>query len=834
MNMQKKTPKPEKEKKEKIKKEKPAKVKKVKVKKEKPVKEKSVKEKPVKVKAAKEKQKPVKVKKEKAPKSRTKTEKVTRTAKNTGKVKPARAKNPKKQKKTSNKASFTRKMGAKMMVVILPVIMISMTVLTVISVQSGSKSINSEISSRMEAELQVQDDQVSSYFRQITDIADMLSNAVLTSFDRVDITAYENLLKKVVEENDFVVSSGIWFEPYVFNLEEKYTGPLARKDNNVTYISTPYSAEDTNYTKQQFYSIAQTAAQADAQTILTEAIYDITQNTFKITAVVPLICDGTTLLETTEPEVTIQVIPTTTNTNASSGLGTETPEPEDYVVKRTGFIGCVTIDVKLDDIKEFIESTTVGDKGKATLLSAEGTYMAGSSQKNISKRLKITKEENESLAKAGEEIVANQNGKVSYTEDGEKYNIYYSTLKTNGWKVMITIPQSELTESVDKMTILMILVCIAAACVTAVVVAIEVSSIIKRINRVKKFAGILADGDFTTEPIRVKTRDELGIMSESLNIMYANNKEVIENIAEHSEQIDDSSKRLNEAAQRLTEQFRSIQSHMNEVNESMLTASAATEQVNASTEEVLSNVNMLAGETKNSMHQVSEIKQRAAQVGDNSRQAYNSATELSVQFEEKMQVTIANAKVVENIGELASVISGIADQIDLLSLNASIDAARAGEQGKGFAVVATEIGKLAKETTEAVDRIQNTIVDVQSAFDDLINASDGILDFVKNTVTPDYDKFVGVAEQYGEDAENIVKLSKNISDMSGNIKMIMTEVSGAIQSIAEASQTTADISSGIMSAVDEVTEDVNDISGMSEETSSIAVNLNSVVGKFKL
>ncbi len=820
MNMQKKAPKPEKDKKEKIKKEKP-----VKVKKEKPVKvkkEKIKKEKPVKVK--KEKQKPAKIKKEKTPKIRTKA------AKNTGKVRPAKPKNPKKQKKNSNKAAFTRKMGAKMMVVILPVIMISMTVLTVISVQSGSKSINSEISSRMEAELQVQDDQVTSYFRQITDIADMLSNAVLTSFDRVDIVAYENLLTKVVEENDFVVSSGIWFEPYVFNLEQKYTGPLARKDNNVTYISTPYSEEDTNYTKQQFYSIAQAAT----QTILTEAIYDITQNTFKITAVVPLICDGTTLLETTEPEVTIQVMPTTTNTNVSSGLGTETPEPEDYVVKRTGFIGCVTIDVKLDDIKEFIESTTVGDKGKATLLSAEGTYMAGSSQKNISKRLKITKEENESLAKAGEEIVANQNGRVTYTEDGEKYNIYYSTLGTNGWKVMITIPQSELTESVEKMTILMILVCVAAACVTAVVVALEVSSIIKRINRVKKFAGILADGDFTTEPIRVKTKDELGMMSESLNIMYANNKEVIENIAEHSEQIDDSSKRLNEAAQRLTEQFKSIQSHMNEVNESMLTASAATEQVNASTEEVLSNVNMLAGETKNSMHQVSEIKQRAAQVGDNSRQAYNSATELSVQFEEKMQVTIANAKVVENIGELASVISEIADQIDLLSLNAPIEAARAGEQGKGFAVVATEIGKLAKETTEAVDRIQNTIVDVQSAFDDLINASDGILDFVKNTVTPDYDKFVGVAEQYGEDAENIVKLSKNISDMSGNIKMIMTEVSAAIQSIAEASQTTADISSGIMLAVDEVTEDVNDISGMSEETSSIAVNLNSVVGKFKL
>ena len=810
--------------KEKVKKEKPVKVKKEKVKKEKPVKEKKEKVKKEKIK----KEKPVKIKKQKGEKKVR-----TKAAENGRKVKPeksGKAKKPKKEKKNKNKTALTRKIGVKMMIVILPVIIVSMTVLTIISVQSGSKSINSEISSRMDAELQVQDDQVSSYFNQIMDIADMLSNSVLTTFDRVDITAYENLLTKVVEENDFIVASGIWFEPYVFDLEQKYTGPLARKDNNITYISTPYSTDDASYKKQQFYSIAEGAT----ETVLTEAIYDINQNTFKITAVVPLISDGTNLLETTEPEVTIQVTPATTTTNASSSLGTEEPEPEDYVVKRTGFIGCVTIDVKLDDIKEFIESTTVGDKGKATLLSAEGTYMAGSSQKNISKRLKITQEETESLAKAGEEIIANESGSVSYTENGEKYNIYYNTLGTNGWKVMITIPQSELTESVNRMTIMMILVCIAAVCVTALVVALEVRSIINRINKVKKFAGILADGDFTTEPIRVKSKDELGMMSESLNIMYANNKEVIENIAEHSEQIDDSSKRLNEAAQRLTEQFRSIQSHMNDVNESMLTASAATEQVNASTDEVLSNVNTLAGETENSMKRVSEIKERAAKVGDSSKQAYDSATELSVKFEEKMQVTIANAKVVENIGELASVISVIADQIDLLSLNASIEAARAGEQGKGFAVVATEIGKLAKDTTEAVDRIQNTIIDVQSAFDDLINASDGILDFIKNTVTPDYDKFVGVAEQYGEDAESIVNLSKNISDMSNNIKMIMTEVSEAIQSIAEASQTTADISNGIMSAVDTVTGDVNDISGMSEETSSIAINLNSVVGKFKL
>ena len=283
-----------------------------------------------------------------------------------------------------------------------------------------------------------------------------------------------------------------------------------------------------------------------------------------------------------------------------------------------------------------------------------------------------------------------------------------------------------------------------------------------------------------------------------------------------------------------TEQFRQIQNNMNEVNESMMTAGAATEEVNASAEEVLSNINVLTDETENSMKMVGEIRKRAEQVGENSKKAYESASELSVDFEKKLTITMENAKVVDNIGELASVISGIADQIDLLSLNASIEAARAGEQGKGFAVVASEIGKLAKGTASAVERIQNTIGDVQKAFDDLNSAAGGILDFVKNTVTPDYDSFVEVAQQYGNDAESIEELAHSISDMSNSIKNIMTEVSQAIQSIAQASQTTSDISNSITQVVDDVTEDVKGISQMSEDTSSIASDLNEVVGKFKL
>lgn len=769
-----------------------------KVKKEK--KERVKKEKPAKVKEKKER---VKTKKEKGKDESGKEKKISRMPK-TGKTK--KVKNAKK----------SASMKTRILITVLPVTIIAMTALTIISVQYGSKNINSAISAQMEAELQVQGNKVTNYFTKITDIADTLASTVNSSYQQVNLDSFETELVDIVTQNDALIGSGIWFESgYFTNGIEKieanatvstaeqgmadseeesseeetiyYVGPYAMRDNGKIQITYKYSTADNSYFKQKFYMMAKEAK----CTILTEPMYDITARSFKVTAIVPMFTDNV-------------------------------------------FIGCVTVDVSLDNIKEFIGNAAIGDNGKATLLSAEGKYLAGSTEKNVSKGLKIVDEENESLAKAGETVVQNDSGETEYTDGGKKYNVYYSTLESNGWKIMISIPEKEVMQSITQMTVVLIMLCLLAIVISAVVIVIAVTSIIKRLKKVNVFAGLLAEGDFTVEPLRIQSGDELALMAESLNRMYDSNKGMIVNIAEHSSKIDNSSKELFDAAQRLTEQFRQIQNNMNEVNESMMTAGAATEEVNASAEEVLSNINVLTDETENSMKMAGEIRKRAEQVGENSKKAYESASELSVNFEKKLTITMENAKVVDNIGELASVISGIADQIDLLSLNASIEAARAGEQGKGFAVVASEIGKLAKGTASAVERIQNTIGDVQKAFDDLNSAAGGILDFVKNTVTPDYDSFVEVAQQYGNDAESIEKLAYSISDMSNSIKNIMTEVSQAIQSIAQASQTTSDISNGITQVVDDVTEDVKGISHMSEDTSSIASDLNEVVGKFKL
>lgn len=268
------------------------------------------------------------------------------------------------------------------------------------------------------------------------------------------------------------------------------------------------------------------------------------------------------------------------------------------------------------------------------------------------------------------------------------------------------------------------------------------------------------------------------------------------------------------------ESFEEIQSNMTRINDAMMTASASTEEVNAS-------VDSLATEAKESLTVSRDIKQRAVSVEDASRSSYQTATELTARFEQRLRSSIENAKVVDRIGQTVRDIASIAEQINMLSLNASIEAARAGAQGKGFAVVAGEIGKLAGETEGMVKNIQSIIESVQEAFRQLSADSHDLLLFIQDTVTPDYNQFVETATQYGRDAEFFANNADQISN-------IMQEVKQAIASIAAAAQNTATAGSMVMASVDEVSKLVEDVGDMSHQQQQIADQLDSVVKRFRL
>lgn len=680
-----------------------------------------------------------------------------------------------------------KRIGTKMMVTVLPIIILAMLTLTIVSMNSSKKIINEQISSAMKSELAAQDGAMGEYLNSVSNMATTIADTVETSYSTTGMEIYEKMLANIIAENEIVLGSGLWFEPYTYDSTEQYMGPYIYKDGGKTVTTYEYSNAEYDYFSQEYYTMCVDATGAQ----FTDPYYDMTSDTIMSSCACPIIVDGK-------------------------------------------FIGCVTVDIQLDSITGLIENIKVGETGSAMLVTSDGTYLAGTDDEKVQNAVRIIDDDNLSLATAGNEILANDSGSCFYLEGTETINLYYTTLKETGWKLILKMPQAELNAPLNRLMVILFAVSVIAIIAAVVIVLIQVKTIAKSICRVQVFAGSLAEGNFTVEPIAVSSQDELGNMGASLNQMYDSNKTVINNIKNHAAEIGDSSSRLRDAAVNLAEKFNEIQHYMGDVNSAMLTTSAATEEVNASTEEVLSNLNLLAEQTESSMMMAQNIKERASEVGNNSRKAYDSATKLSGQFEDKLRVSIDNAKIVESIGELANVISGIAEQINLLSLNASIEAARAGEAGKGFAVVATEIGTLAGSTSEAVGQIQSTISEVKLAFNGLTNDAMGLLGFLQETVAPDYSNFMEVAEQYGKDAETIDETSNRIYTMAEAIKNIMQEATDAVQNIAEATQSTTELSSEIMNSIERVSGNVTDISGMSDTQDTIVRDLNAVVGKFIL
>ena len=681
-----------------------------------------------------------------------------------------------------------KKIGTKMLVVILPVVILAMLLLKAVIGFSSRDIINDQIDSRMQEELSAQSGVMGEDLHTVSSMAQSISRVVATTYQTTSMDTYEKMLGELIQDNDMVSGSGLWFEPYAYQADAEYMGPYVYKDGDQLATTYDYSNAEYNYFAQEYYELAK----ASTEPVFTDPYYDETSDSIMSTCAMPILVNDQ-------------------------------------------FIGCVTVDIQLDAITTLIDNIKVGDAGRGMLLTAEGVYIGGAAGDKIQNSVVITEDKDApALAKAAEKILAGDSGETSYKGSDGQINLYYSRVDATGWILIITMPNSELTQPIMQLLAKLFGICIVALIVVALVIIFSVNSISKGLNRVKAFAGSLAEGDFTVDPIQVKTQDELGIMGGSLNAMYDSNKDVISNIAEHATDIDEASTKLRSATTELSENFAEIKKNIEEVNNAMMTTSAATEEVNASTEEVLSNVNLLTEETQNSTAMAQEIRGRAKEVGETSRKSFESASTLAKQFEERLAESIENAKVVSSIEEMANVISEIAEQINLLSLNASIEAARAGEAGKGFAVVASEIGSLATSTAEAVGQIQNTISQVQNAFDSLTKDAQNMLGFVVNDVTPDYSNFVEVAKQYGEDAASIERTAENISNMSDNIKQIMQEVTAAVQSIAEATQDTTEVSGNMTEKVVVVADHVDNVSEMAEKEDVIARELTGVVSRFKL
>ncbi|MDI7744135.1 methyl-accepting chemotaxis protein [Lysinibacillus fusiformis] len=370
---------------------------------------------------------------------------------------------------------------------------------------------------------------------------------------------------------------------------------------------------------------------------------------------------------------------------------------------------------------------------------------------------------------------------------------------------------------------------ILAAIVTAFLIRRKTKPITQLIAQAKE----ITEGNLTVEPTKVKSKDEIGDLANTVNTMTSNLQNMIATMSATSHQITENA---NETASSLTEINDSMQVVTNNIDE---VSSAMTDGMHHA-DNASNTLSLLAGDLQSmkkkaditvensnkTMQVASEGEQRAKEIRLDMEKIRNGSKDVSNTIQ---QLVNSAAK----IQDITSTISGIASQTNLLALNASIEAARAGEHGKGFAVVAEEVRKLAEQSNTEVNEVEKLVKDIMIRIGDVLVSSQENEKYIEKgsqTVQLTTDALHNIYSAVSETVKEITNISHLLSTETAKSDEIVHRIQELTQAIHEIENTM----NNIAAASEESTASIHEISNRSIQSTKMAEELEKFVQTFKV
>lgn len=487
-------------------------------------------------------------------------------------------------------------------------------------------------------------------------------------------------------------------------------------------------------------------------------------------------------------------------------------------------------------LKEHFQNVSVEgiSSSYAYIVSSDGTMLYHPTAEKIGKSV-----ENAVIKGVVSELQNGQkpeNKVVTYDFNGVNKYVAYNISKDQSKIVVISADESEVLQPVNNMMKLAVFALIVVVVIVSAIGIVITEIALRPIIRVSQIVQKMADLDFSenenTEKMK-KRKDETGVMTRSVALLREELVNLLEGIQKQSVQLFKTSANLDgdsDETQKMVEQVDRA------VGDIATGATSQAQETQNATENVIAMGNMI----EDTNAEAERLNGNAQQMKDSSDQAMqilkelneiNDRTKQSIE-EVYTQTNITNESV-QKIKEATVLIASIAEETNLLSLNASIEAARAGEQGKGFAVVASQIQKLAEQSNESasqIDEITNALIsDSTKSVETIAQVRD-----IMNEQSEKMEKTDSMFRQVNTGVDHAMDSVNTITEKTELLNQSREKIIDVVQNLSAIAEENAASSQETSASITQVNTVVTDISDNASGLKDIAYHLENDVKRVQL
>ncbi|MBQ5430059.1 MAG: methyl-accepting chemotaxis protein [Lachnospiraceae bacterium] len=418
-----------------------------------------------------------------------------------------------------------------------------------------------------------------------------------------------------------------------------------------------------------------------------------------------------------------------------------------------------------------------------------------------------------------------------YNNSAEKLQRNLDQMLVDSQKSMANMRATALALGIGGMVIFVICL-IVSMLLSYRLIVYRISRIAGQLN--KMIEAINSGHGDLTKRITVKSKSELKFIRDGINGFIEALQNVMSSVKGGTVLLNDATDKVTQRIRKANENVTSTSAALEELSASMQEVTHSAEGISAKLEEVKAAAMVMHDMTEEGNEASISIKGEADSIKESAAHKKEETGSQMTRLTSVLEEAVQDAEKVSLINELTNDILEIADETNLLSLNASIEAARAGEAGRGFAVVASEISNLAENSRQTAGKIQNISTEVTAAVKNLSENAMQVVDFINTTVLADYDAFVDTGSKYEYTSDIIAGLlngfmssAEELNTIVANMSDSVEEIISAVEESSRAIETSAENSS-------EIVTEFTEIGAAMEENSEVAFRLDENTRRFEL